>query len=124
MRLGTLLGVAAIYLALAGLGFIFAPLAFGAGAVPADPSPALIHYLRLFGSPFLGIAVLDWRVRNAAPSPVRDAVVLGNVVGFGTIAALDIYGLFSGAREVTKLFAAVHVIFALAFLWAGRAGRR
>jgi hypothetical protein len=55
---------------------------------------------------------------------MRDAVVLGNVVGSGTIAALHIYGLFSGAREVTKVFAAVHVIFTLAFLWAGRAGRR
>jgi hypothetical protein len=43
---------------------------------------------------------------------MRDAVVLGNVVGSGTIAALDSYGLFSGAREVTKLW------------WAGRAGRR
>ena len=123
MRLGPLLLIASIYLALAGLGFIFAPLAFGAGAVPADPSPALVHYLRLFGSPFLGIAVLDWKARNAAPSPLRHAVVLGNLVGFATIAALDILGLFTGAREVTKVFAAIHAAFTFAFLWAWRAGR-
>jgi len=67
--------------------------------------------------------VLDWKARNAAPSPLRHAVVLGNLVGFATIAALDILGLFTGAREVTKVFAAIHAAFTFAFLWAWRAGR-
>ena len=53
MALRILLSIAAIYMALVGLGFIFAPQAIGIGAVPTDASAALIAYLRLFGSRFL-----------------------------------------------------------------------
>jgi hypothetical protein len=120
MKLSTLLSIAAIYMALAGLGFIFAPQAFGAGAVPTDASAALIAYLRLFGSPFLGIAVLDWKARNAEPSTARNAIILGNIVGFAAIAALDVWGSFSGARQLTKMFAVIHLLFAVAFIWVGR----
>ena len=95
MKLSVLLSIAAIYMALVGLGLIFAPQAFGVGAVPADASPALIAYLRLWGSPLLGIAVLNWKTRNAEPSAVRDAVILGNIVGFAGIAVLDIWGSFA-----------------------------
>src|SRR5687767_7787380 len=98
MKLSVLLSIAAIYMALVGLGLIFAPQAFGVGAVPADPSPALIAYLRLWGSPLLGIAVLNWKTRNTEPSAARDAVILGNTVGFATIAALDMWGSFAGGR--------------------------
>jgi hypothetical protein len=87
MKLNMLLSIAAIYMGLVGLGLIFAPQTFGVGAVPADPSPALIAYLRLWGSPLLGIAVLNWKTRNAEPSAARDAVILGNIVGFAAIAA-------------------------------------
>ena len=123
MKLGLLLRIAAAYMALVALGTIFAPQAFGTGAVPADASPELIAYLRLFGAPLLGIAVLDWRARNAEPSATLDAIILGNIVGFAAIGALDLWGLFSGARPVTRVFAAVHLLFAAAFLWAGRASR-
>jgi len=54
MGLRLLLSIAAIYMALVGLGFIFAPQVIGIGAVPTDASAALIAYLRLFSSPFLG----------------------------------------------------------------------
>ena len=120
MKLSLLLGVAAVYMALAGLGFIFAPQAIGIGAVPPDASPALIAYLRLFGSPFLGIAVLNWTARNAEPSRARDAIILGNIVGFAAIAALDMWGMSSGARPLTKVFAVVHLLLAVAFIWVGR----
>src|SRR5512133_589161 len=63
MELRILLSIAAIYMALVGLGFIFAPQAIGIGAVPTDAAAALMAYLRLFGSPFLGIAVLNWTAR-------------------------------------------------------------
>jgi hypothetical protein len=46
----------------------------------------------------LGIAVLNWTARNVGPSTARNAIILGNIVGFGAIAALDVWGLFSGAR--------------------------
>ncbi len=120
MKLSVLLGIASIYTALVGLGFIFAPLTIGRGAVPPDASDALIAYLRIFGSPFLGIAVLDWTARNAEPSAARNSIILGNIVGFTAIAALDVWGLLSGARQLTKVFALVHLLFAIAFIWAGR----
>ncbi len=119
MKLRFLLSVASIYLAFVGLGLIFAPQRFGVGAVPTDASAALIAYLRLFGSPFLGIAVLNWMARNAEPSKARNAIILGNLVGFAAIAALDLWGLFSGARPLTKVFAVIHLLFAVAFIWVG-----
>jgi hypothetical protein len=45
---------------------------------------------------------------------------LGNIVGFAAIAALDVWGLFSGARQLTKVFAIIHLLFAFAFIWLGR----
>ncbi len=120
MKLSVLLSIAAIYTALVGLGFIFAPQTIGRGAVPPDASDALIAYLRIFGSPFLGIAVLNWTARKAEPSAARNSIILGNIVGFTAIAALDVWGLLSGARQLTKVFALVHLLFATAFIWAGR----
>ena len=120
MKLRVLLSIASIYLAFESLGLIFAPQRFGVGAVPTDASAALIAYLRLFGSPFLGIAVLNWMARNAEPSKARNAIILGNLVGFAAIAALDLWGLFSGVRPLTKVFAVIHLLFAVAFIWVGR----
>jgi hypothetical protein len=125
MKLKPLLVVSAIYLAVLGLGFMLAPREIGIHAVPADASPALIAYLRIFGGPFLGIAVLNWLTRNAGPSPVRDAVVLGNIVGFGCVTLMDIWGVFSGgAREAAKLFLVIHLLLTVAFVLAWRAGSR
>jgi hypothetical protein len=107
-------------MAIVGLGLIFAPQRFGVGAVPTDASAALIAYLRLFGSPFLGIAVLNWMARNAEPSTARRAIILGNIVGFFAIAGLELWGLSSGARALTKVFAIIHLLFAVAFIWVGR----
>jgi hypothetical protein len=123
MTLGALLRIAAIYLGLVGLGLIFAPRRFGVGAMPADASAELIAFLRLWGSPLLGIAVLNWMARDAEPSKARDAIVLGNIVGFAAIAAIDVWGAFGGGRAVHKVFAVVHLLFALAFVWAGRRSR-
>ena len=121
MKLHILLSIAAIYMALVGLGLIFAPQAFGVGAVPTDASAALIAYLRLWGSPLLGIAVLNWMARHAEPSTARHAIILGNIVGFAAIAAVDVWGSFSGGRPVIhQVFALLHLLFAVAFIWVGR----
>ena len=58
--------------------------------------------------------------RNAEQSEARNAIILGNLVGFAAIAALDLWGLFRGARPLTKLFAVIHLLFAVAFIWVGR----
>lgn len=120
MNLRILRSIAAIYMGLVGLGLIFFPQAFGTGAVPPDASPALIAFLRLWGSPLLGIAVLNWMARNAEPSTTRNAIIGGNIVGFAAIAAMDVWGTFSGGRPVTKVFVVVHLLFAVAFIWVGR----
>lgn len=120
MKLDTLLSITAFYLAIIGLGFIFAPATIGIGAVPPDAPPALIAYLRMFGPPLLGIAVLNWTARNAGPSPARNAIILGNIVGFGIGPFLDVWGLFSGARQLAIVFAVLHLVIALAFIWTWR----
>jgi len=94
---------------------IAVPLKFGIGAVPADASPQLVALLRLLGGPFLGIAVLNWLSRDASGSALRP-VLLANLVGFGAVAANDVWGIATGeARELAKLFIVFHVLFTLAF---------
>jgi hypothetical protein len=96
-------------MALVGLALMFFPMQFGRGAVPADAAPELLALLRLLGGPFLGIAVLNWLSRNAEPSTLR-VVMLANIVGFGAVAANDIWGVVSGeARDIAKLFLAIHI---------------
>jgi hypothetical protein len=118
-----LLSLSALYLAAVGLGLMIFPLQFGTGAVPPDASPELIALLRLLGAPFLGIAALNWLSRNAGPSPARNAIVIANIIGFGAVAANDIWGVATGvAREIAKGFLVVHLLFAIAFIAAARAG--
>lgn len=119
------LTISAIYLALVGLALMFFPVQFGRDAVPTDAAPELLALLRLLGGPFLGIAVLNWQSRNADPSTLR-VVMLANIVGFGAVAANDIWGVASGeARDIAKLFLVIHLFFTLAFVAAAaREGRR
>lgn len=125
MSLKLILTTSAVYLGVVGMALTFAPLHFGVGAVPEDASPQLVALLRLLGGPFLGIAILNWLARNAGPSPERGAIVLANVVGFGAVAANDVWGVLSGeARSIAGAFMLVHLVFTLAFLLAGRPWRR
>ncbi len=119
------LTLSAVYLAIVGLALMIVPLQFGVGAVPADAPPELVALLRLLGGPFLGIAVLNWLVRDAPPSATLKAVLIANIVGFGSVAANDIWGVFSGeARELAKIFLVVHLAFAIAFVAALRSAQR
>jgi hypothetical protein len=125
MKLKLVLTVSAIYLGILGLGFMLAPRQIGIGAVPPDASPALIAYLRIFGGPMVGIAVLNWLARSAEPSPARNAIVLANVVGFACVSSMDLWGVFSGgARPVAKVFLVIHLLLTAAFVLAGRASMR
>jgi hypothetical protein len=119
------LTLSAIYMAAIGLGLMFSPLQFGVGAVPPDASPELVALLRLLGGPFLGIAALNWLSRNAEPSTARRAVIIANIVGFGAVAANDVWGVASGeAREIAKVFLVIHLAFTVAFVAAAWADRR
>jgi len=115
------LTLSALYLTAIGVGLMVFPLQFGVGAVPADASTELIALLRLLGGPFLGIAVLNWLSRNARPSTALRPVLLANIVGFGAVAANDIWGVATGdAREIAKIFLVIHLLFLLAFVAALR----
>ena len=125
MKLKVVLSIAAVYMALVGLGMVVVPDKFGIGAVPADASPALIEFLRIFGGPCVGIAVLNWAARDAEPSSARNAIVLGNMVGFTCVAASDVWGVFSGgSRAMAKLFLVIHLSMAIAFALQWRARDR
>ena len=125
MTLKAVLTMSAIYLGVLGVGFMFAPRQIGLDAVPPDASRALLAYLRIFGGPMLGIAVLNWMARNAEPSAARNAIVVANIVGFASVTAMDIWGVFSGdARPVAKLFLVIHLLMTVAFVLAARASRR
>lgn len=117
----TILTIASIYLGAVGAALMFAPLQFGVGAVPLDASPALIAFLRVLGGPCVGIAVLNWLARDSAPSRERDAIMVANIVGFACVAAMDIWGVFSGgARSPAKIFLVVHLTMAALFVMALR----
>jgi hypothetical protein len=110
--------LSAFYLAAIGLALLIVPLRFGIGAVPPDASPQLVALLRLLGGPFLGIAVLNWLSRDERPSALRP-VLLANVIGFGVVAANDVWGVATGeARELAKAFLPIHLLFTLAFVIA------
>jgi hypothetical protein len=125
MKLKAVLTVSAIYLGVLGVGFMFAPRQIGIDAVPPDASPALTAYLRIFGGPMLGIAVLNWMARHAEPSTARNAIVVANIVGFACVTSMDVWGVFSGdARPIAKLFLPIHLLMTVAFVLAGRASTR
>jgi hypothetical protein len=125
MNIKGVLTVSSIYLAVLGVAFMLAPVQIGIDAVPADASLALIAYLRVFGGPILGIAVLNWLTRNSEPSAARNAIVIGNIVGFGCVALMDVWAVFGGsARPAQKLFLVIHLLMTIAFMLAGRASMR
>lgn len=125
MSLKAVLTVSAIYQAIVGVGMMLAPRQFGIDAVPVDASPALIAFLRIFGGPMLGIAVLNWMARNAEPSTARNSIVLANIVGFGCVTLVDVWGVFTGgARPIAKLFLVIHLLLTVAFIMARRTNMR
>ena len=125
MQLKAVLTVSAIYQAIVGAGMILAPRQFGIEAVPPDASPALIAFLRIFGGPMLGIAVLNWMARNAEPSTALTSIVLANIVGFGCVTLIDAWGVFTGgARPIAKLFLVIHLLLTVAFVIARRTSVR
>ena len=121
MQLKGLLTISAIYQAIIAFGMMVVPRQFGVDAVPANATPALIAFLRIFGGPLAGIAVLNWLARKLEPSPALRAILLGNIVGFGCIAILDVVSVFNGsARPIAKVFLVIHVALTIAFVIALR----
>jgi len=64
--------------------------------------------------------VLNWLARNAEASKARDAIVLANTIGFGLGGILDVLAVLSGVPAVALVSAAIDLLIAVAFFWAGR----
>ena len=121
----TILTISALYMLAVGTALMLFPLQFGIGAVPPDASPQLVALLRLLGGPFIGIAVLNWLSRGAKPSSTRNAILVANIVGFGSVGVNDLVGVATGeAREIAKVYLVVHLLFTLAFVLAVRSALR
>jgi hypothetical protein len=120
MKLRVVLVLASIYMALLGLGFIFAPQVIGIDAVPLDASPALLAFLRIPGSAFIAIAVMNLMARNTEISPARNAIVVANMVGFGLAAILNLVGVLTGGRKEALLFAFIHILFTISLISTGK----
>ncbi len=115
-----LLTVSAIYLGLAGFGVLISPPLVLGDVLGADTSASLIATLRGFAASFMGIAVLNWTARNAGPSKARNAILLGNTVGFGLSAILEVIAALSGGPALSWLFAGLGLLFAVGFFLAVR----
>src|SRR4051812_41453519 len=103
MRLNILFVISAIYLALIGLGFLFAPLGSMFGTVGPEASAALIATLRGPASLFIALALLNWLARNAEASKTRDAIVLANIVGFSVAGILDVIAVVGAGAPSTEV---------------------
>ncbi|PKN92152.1 MAG: hypothetical protein CVU44_16090 [Chloroflexi bacterium HGW-Chloroflexi-6] len=121
MKLKIILLVAAVYMALIGIGHLLAPVAMSAGVIPADASAGIAAFLRHYSALFLAIAVMNWMARNAEPSPARSAIVTANIIVFALGATLDVLAVLSGAGPAGLVPASINLLIALAFLWAARA---
>lgn len=121
MKLKVIFIIATIYMALIGIGHLFAPVAMSAGVVPADASAGLVAFLRHYSALFIAIAVMDWMARNAEASSARDAIVVANIITFGLAAVLDVLAVLSGAGAAGLVPASINLLIAAGFIWAGRA---
>lgn len=121
MKLKVIFIIAAVYMALIGIGHLFAPVAMSAGVIPADASAGVVAFLRHYSALFIAIAVMNWMVRNAEPSPARNAIVLANIILFVLSAILDVAAVISGAGPAGLVPASMNLVIAALFIWAARA---
>ena len=120
MKPKLLLTIAAIYMGLVGLGYLISPVGIVLGLDQGAPA-ALIAEIRIISSTFIGIAVLNWAARNADASKARDAIFLGNTVGFGLAAILGIIATLATGQALGWIFVVIAGLFAVGFFIVGRA---
>lgn len=107
-----------VYLVLVGLGLLLAPTYTFLG-LDEGAAPVVVAQLRAFSDIFLGVAVLNWMARNAEASKARDAIFLGNTVGFGLSAILGTNVSIAGGQMISWIFTAVSLFCAVGFVLAG-----
>ena len=120
MKPKLLLTISAIYLGLAGLGVLIAPATVLGVTTDADTPTSLMAILRSFAAPFVGAAVLNWMARNAGPAKARNAILLGNTVGFSLSVVLTVIAVLSGGPALSWLFAISSLLLAIGFFLVTR----
>jgi len=120
MKPKLLLTLGSIWIALIGLLMLITP---AAGWYLDEGTSALaMKNLHVPASLYFGLVVVNWFARNAEASKARDAIFLGNTVGFGLwaiLAALTV--LTPGANPVGWGIVTINLVFAIAFFVVGRA---
>ncbi len=123
MKLKIALSIAAIYMALIGIGHIVAPIALSAGVIPADAPAGMVAFIRHYSALFIALAVLNWMARNAEASSALTAIVTANLIAFTLATVLDLLAVFSGAGPGGFVPASTNLIVAILIFWGGRAGK-
>jgi len=114
--------IAAIYLAIVGLGLLLAPTYTVLG-LDNEVSPLLIAQLRAMSDVFLGVAVMNWAARNAEASKARNAIFLGNAVGFSLSVIMGVNISLVGGQAVSWIFTAIGLFIAVGFIIVGLKNR-
>ena len=121
MKPKLLLTLAAIYISMIGLLAILIP-ATTVYNINVDSPDLLNARLRIPHSLFFGLAVINWFARNADASKARDAIFLGNTVGFALWAILvALVALNPGYEPSGMVFVVINLAFTVAFFVVGRA---
>ena len=120
MKLSLVFTLSAVYMAVLGAVSLISPTTLSFGVVDPSASSNLILMLRMPASMALGIAVLNWLARNSEVSTARQAIVTGNIVGFGLAGILALWGAINGAPTNVFGLAVLNLVFAIGFAVTGR----
>jgi len=121
MKPKLLLTLSSILIALIGLLGLILPATTSYG-FEVDTPDYLNATARIPFSLFIGLALVNWFARNAEASKARDAIFLGNTVGFALWTILVALTVLSpGAQPAGWVAVVINLIFAVAFFLVGRA---
>ena len=121
MKPKLLLTLSSIVIALVGLLGLAIPATTSYGFDVSTPD-YLNATARIPFSLFIGLALVNWFSRNAEASKARDAIFLGNTVGYvlwTIVVALTV--LTPGAQPAGWAAVVIYLLFAVAFFVVGRA---
>ena len=120
MKPKLLLTLAAIYFFIGGLSHLLTPdLNY---YLDPGTSTYSLNIIRGTGSLFIGLAFVFWFARNAEASKARDAIFLGNAVGFFiNVIFVVVAALTPDGVVITWGIAITNLLFAIGFFVVGRA---
>ena len=115
MKPKLILTVSAIYLGLVGLALLIVPKYTFLG-LDTDVSSLVLAQLRAMSDTYIGIAILNWLARKADASKARDAIFIGNAVGFTLSVVLGVNISMVGGQLVSWIFTMLSLFCAVGFI--------